>query len=331
MKNFNTKYFFRKLANLNRKTIIIPLIITYILMIIIFFSINPIFISIRNIGTILLFLTIPGIVAFGGTLVLLGRNIDLSVGSILGLVTVVIGKLFNIENVDMPIILIILIALSIGIIIGCINGFLVTVLGINSIIVTLGTMSIFRGLAYIYAGKSLLINNMLFNRIGRGYLFGIVPIVFIYMIVIFFIFYIILKFSRFGKHLYVVGSNKFIAKLYGINVKKIIFSTFMASGFTAAIAGILISSQLSYGVGNIGLGYEFIVLTIVVLGGISIRGGRGSIVGVLIAIFIYGSISNALTLARVLPTLKDTITGMILIFAIIIDSVKNRKLDLQDR
>lgn len=311
-----------KFRNMNRTTIVPALVITYAVMVSIFSMINPLFIGANNIRGILINLAIPGIVALGNSMVLISKNLDLSVGSIIGVTVIVVAKLYNIEGVLVPIPVVILIALSIGAAIGALNGFLSAVLGVNSVIVTLGTLAIFRGLAYIYSNEPLLIDHKPFNAVGRGYVFEHVPLVFIYMIILFLLMYIILKYTRFGRRLYAVGANAYVAKLYGIKVRRMKYIPFIVSGVTASISGLLITSQLSFGVGDIGIGYEFKVITIVVLGGISIGGGRGSLLGVLVAIFIYGSISNGLTVVGVPVPWRETFLGVILIFAILLDALK---------
>jgi len=213
-------------------------------------------------------------------------------------------------------------------VIGSINGFLVNVVGINSLIATLGTLAIFRGIAYVFSGESLIVYDNTFRFIGRGYLFQHVPVTFIYLIVIFIFMYLILKFTRFGRYVYSIGGKAFVAALYGIKVKKIQFLTFIISGVTASIAGILMTSQLGLGRGDFAIGWEFKIITICVLGGISISGGRGSLVGVLISIFILGSIINMLTLADVPIIWRDFFHGIILILAIVIDRIRVRRGEL---
>ena len=308
----------------NRKNMVPALLLTYLLMIIIFTSFNKLFLSPANIGVILINLAIPGIVAVGSSFVFISRNIDFSVGSIMCVTSIIVAKLFNIENLSLPIPVIIFIGLAVGIGIGFINGLLITSLGINSIVVTLGTLVFFRGIAYIYSTQTLLIKYKPFTVIGRGYIFKYIPLTFLYFLGVFIILYLVIRFSKFGRYVYAIGGNAFIAKLYGVNVKRIQLVTFIISGFTASISGILMVSQLSFAAGDFALGYEFIIITIVVLGGVSVRGGRGSMIGVLIAIFIYGSILNGLTVIGIPILWRESFLGLILIFAIIADSLKYR-------
>jgi ribose transport system permease protein len=319
--------FWSKANFFNRNSIAPTLVLIYIMMIIIFSSLNPLFISLSNIKSILSNVAILGIMSVGLSFVMLTGNFDVSVGSILGISAVVVAKLFNV-GVDIPIPVIILAGVLTGAMVGALNGFIVTVIGINSVITTLGTLAIFRGLAYLYATEPSLIANEFFVRIGRGYLSNTIPLSFLYMILIITIMYLILRFTVFGRDVYQVGSNQSAARLAGLNVKKTQFLTFVISGITAGIGGILMASQLAFAQGEFGVGAEFKVLTICVLGGISLAGGRGTLVGVLVAIFILGSISNGLALIRVPVDWREAFQGIILITAILIDSIRVRRREL---
>jgi len=320
--------FWSKINIFNKNSITPSLIIVYLAMIIFFSSLNPLFVSLQNIKGILANLGINGIMAVGLTVVILTGNFDLSIGSVLGVTAVICAKLFNIQNATIPIPIIILAGIMVGVIIGALNGFLVTVVGINSIITTLGTLAIFRGLAYMYATEASLIYNDRFLFIGRGYLFKDIPLTFVYMIAIIVIMYLILRFTKFGRNIYFTGANFYASKLAGINTRRNIFVAFIISGIAASIGGILMSSQLAFGQGVFGIGFEFRILTICVLGGISLAGGRGTLVGVLVATLILGSISNGLTLINVPINWRETFQGLILIIAILIDSIRVRRREL---
>lgn len=325
MNNKSKDSFWLKINIFNKNSVTPTLILVYIAMIIFFTSLNPLFVSRQNIIGIVSNLGISGIIAIGLTFVILTGNFDLSVGSILGVASVVCAKLFNLQGVTLPIPIIILIAIIIGAIIGAINGFLVTVVGINSIITTLGTLAIFRGLAYLYATEASLIYNDKFIFIGRGYLFKYIPLTFIYMVLLLVILYLVLRFTRFGRNIYFIGSSSYSSKLAGINIKRNVFTAFIICGITAAIGGILMASQLAFGQGVFGIGFEFKVLTICVLGGISLAGGRGTLIGILVATFILGSISNGLALINVPINWREAFQGMILIIAILVDSIRVKR------
>jgi len=315
----------KKLNILGFKSIVPILLLFYLLMILIFSLINPIFISFGNIRSIILNLGIPGIVAIGLSFVVLTGNIDLSVGSIFVFSAVVTGTLIG-QNVGMPIPLGIIIGVIVGACIGAINGFFVTIVGVNSIITTLGTLAIFRGLSQIigkFAYRSR-INNEVLLYMGRGYLFDYVPITFVYMIILLIVFYLVLRFTKFGKDIHSTGANEMVARLYGVATRRVKFLAFVISGIFSAIAGILLMSQLARATYDAGVGLEFEVLTIVILGGISLLGGRGTLMGVLVAIFIVGSISNGLAVIDIPLNARNALTGIILIGAIIFDSIRNR-------
>jgi ribose/xylose/arabinose/galactoside ABC-type transport system permease subunit len=194
--------------------------------------------------------------------------------------------------------------------------------GINSLIATLGTLSIFRGIAFIFSGESLIIYDKQFKFIGRGFIFEHIPLTFFYLVIFFVIMYLVLRFTRFGRHVYALGGNAFVSKLYGIKVDRIKFIIFIISGIAASIAGILMTAQLGLGRGDFGIDWEFKIISIIVLGGISISGGRGSLLGVFIAIFILGSIVNMLTLAEVPIIWRYFFNGMVLILVIVIDRIR---------
>lgn len=323
----NNQNFWSKINFFNKNSIAPSLILIYVLMIIVFSSINPLFITISNFKSILSNMGIYGIMAVGLSFVMITGNFDVSVGSILGVSAVVAAKLFNVSGFEIPIPLIIIISIAAGALIGALNGFIVTVIGINSVITTLGTLAIFRGLSYLYATEASLINNEVFIKIGRSYI-GIVPLSFIYMLVILFLMYLFLRFTKFGRDIYQSGSNQSAARLAGINVKRTQFLAFVISGITAGIGGVIMASQLAFAQGAFGIGAEFAVLTICVLGGISLAGGRGTLVSVLVAIFILGSISNGLALIRVPVEWREAFQGIILIAAILVDSIRMRRREL---
>ena len=310
------------------KSIIPILMLAYMFVVIIFTLINPLFISVLNLKTMFAFMAMSGIAAIGTTFVIITGNFDISVGSIMGVTGVLVARIISSPNVNIPIPFIIIIGLLVGLSIGALNGFIVTVMGLNSVIATIGTLFIFRGIAYILGmRRAIQIFDDTYLTIGRGFLWDI-PYTFIYMIFLLLIMYTILKFTKLGRYFYFVGGNSFVSNLYGIKVRKIKFLSFIISGLTASISGIIIVSMTGLGKGDIGSGYEFKVITLCVLGGISISGGRGSLIGVLIAIFIIGSLVNGLVLADIPLTMRGAVEGIILIIAILFDRFRSRETDV---
>ena len=303
------------------------LIIVYVIMAVLIYLLNPIFLTVQNFQAILSNMPLIGFLAIGLTFVVLTGNIDLSIGSVVGITAVIVGNLFDL-GFPIPLPFVFLIGILTGAIIGAINGFLVTVVGINSVITTLGTLTALRGLALIVGARVDHINHETFIFLARGFFFDTVPLVFIYMIVMLVIMYILLRFTKFGRNVYLVGANQSAATMAGINNRRIQFLTFVISGSFAAIAGILLTAQTAWAQGGFGVGWEFRALVICFIGGISIRGGRGTLVGVFISMLIISSIANGLTLANVPINWRDAFDGTILILAILVDSIRVRRREL---
>ena len=305
----------------NKSSITPSLIVVYALMVLIFSLVNPRFFSVGNFKAIMASLAVSGIVAVGLTPVVLTGNFDISIGSIFGLTVVVVAKLFNVAG-GVPIPVIILAGLAVGLIIGVINGLLVTRIGINSIIVTLGTLAIFRGLTFYWSLSNISIPKEAFLQIGRYFLFNVIPLPFVYFIAALVAGGLLLKYTRGGRNMYLVGANANAARLAGIRIKRTQFIPFIISGLMAALGGVINAAQVGFANSTFGTGYEFKILTIVVLGGISLKGGRGALAGVFFATLIIGSISNGLALIDIPINWRDAFIGMILIVAILVDSVK---------
>jgi ribose transport system permease protein len=314
----------RRITLFGRDSVTPSLAIVYALMVLVFSLINPRFFSLGNSKAIMASLAISGIVAVGLTPVILTRNFDISIGSIFGLSMVVVAKLFNIRGTSFPIVVIMLAGLSVGVVIGAINGFLITKVGINSIIVTLGTLAIFRGLTFFWSLDNISIPKEAFLRLGRHFVFGVIPLPFIYFIVLLAIGYFLLRYTPTGRKMYLVGANPTAARLAGIRIRRSQFIPFIISGLMAALGGVVNASQVGFANSTFGTGYEFKILTIVVLGGISLNGGRGTLPGVFFATLIIGSISNGLALIDIPINWRDAFIGIILIVAISVDSLQHQ-------
>jgi ribose transport system permease protein len=326
--NENNKSFWQKINIFKVNSISPSLVIVVIIMYVIFGGINQDFFSFQNFKGIIASLSVTGIMSVGLAFVVLTGNFDVSIGSILGISAVIMGKLFNIAGGQIPIFVIILIGLIVGAAVGALNGFLVTFVGINSVITTLGTLAVFRGLSFLYANEPSLINNKAYVALGRGFIAKTIPYTFIYMLVVFVAGYLVLRYTKFGRDIYQVGANPGAARLAGISTRKMQFWAFVIAGVTSAMAAVIMTSQAAFAQGEFGLGFEFTILTIVILGGISLAGGRGTLVGVIIALLIINSISNGLTMMSVPVNWREAFNGIILIAAILIDSVRVKRREL---
>lgn len=283
---------------------------------------------------------IIAIVSVGMTFVLLIGGLDISVGSILGF-TAVNVVLFHdyFERIGIPLGwipgLVVLCSLVIGVVLGLINGLIITRIGINPVITTLGMMALARGMASWFAlGFDILktgrITDQKFLDLARLYLpdakTAIVPITLVYLVVLYALAIFILKYTRYGRNVYAVGSNEYAARLAGIDVRRIKFLSYIISGATAGLAGAILVAQLSLGRDDAGLGTELEVITAVVLGGVSMAGGKGNLFGVIIAVVILGVIRNGMVQLQATIGLsyywREVVKGLILILAISIDAAR---------
>jgi ribose transport system permease protein len=296
----------------------------YIAMIIIFTIADKNFLTIQNFRGIFNNFAVFGVLASGIMIVMLAGGFDLSIGSLSGLVGIVSAVLMM-DKIGVPTPLIFVIAIAIGCTVGLINGLIITKIGINPIITTLGTLAIIRGVCYFWANQNPRIYNMFIQGFGRKFIADIVPYTTVYIIVFFIILALILKFTRFGRNLYTIGGNETLARLAGIPVDRIKIITYVISGFFCAIAGLLLISQLGSGRPEYGTGAELEVLTIVVLGGVAVGGGKGNFLGIFIALLIIGSISNGMVMLDVPVFLRQVVKGALLVLVISIDALRNRR------
>lgn len=304
------------------RSMVPSLIIFLIFIIIIFGSIEPNFISLQNFRSILINMTTLGILSVGLTVVVLAKEFDLSIGSTVAFCSVIIVTFFNF---GLPIPLIILLTGVIGCLVGTLNGLIITRIKVNSLITTLGTLTILKGVALLFTGEQPRIFNTDYYAIGRNMLFDFIPISIIYFTVIVIIFTLILKYTKFGRNVYAVGSNEYAAKISGINTKNIKLITFILSGFLASLVAVILTSQMGLGRPEFGEGAEIEAVTIVVLGGISILGGLGNYLGVFLALLLVTSIDNGMVLVDVPIYWRIVIRGFILIIALAIDAFKTKR------
>ncbi len=306
----------------------VPLVIVLAIMIGAFTLLNPIFLSVGNVKSILTMAAAIGIMAVGLTPVILTGNFDFSIGSTLGITIVLVAQLINTEvfGTRLPLTVSLLAGVLLGAAIGAVNGFLVTKVGINSIIVTLGTLSILRGATYWINIDNIPVRHALFTTIGRYFIWNIIPVPFVLWIIILVGIYLFMRFSRHGRNMYAVGANKLAARFSGINVQRTQFLAFVISGMAASIGALIRLAQIGFSDSTYGSGVEFTILVVCVLGGISLMGGRGTLVGVFISTLIVGSISNGLVLAGVEINWREAFIGLILVGAILIDSIINKRI-----
>jgi len=283
---------------------------------------SPVFLTPGNLMNIMRQVSTNGMLAMAMTFVILTGGIDLSVGSVMAFTGTLAAGLIAISGLSVP--LAVMIALLSGVLIGSMNGLIVAFTGIAPFIVTLGMMNIIRGFAYIYTG-GLPVRVVLesYNRLGLGYL-GAVPFQVIYLIILFAILDIILKRSTFGRHVYAVGDSTDAAYFAGIKVKRIRFSVYALSGLITAFTGVILSARLYSGQPTAGQGFELNAVAACVLGGISMSGGTGRLMGTLLGAMVIGVLNNGLNLLNINAFWQLVVKGLVILIAVYLDDLKKR-------
>ncbi|HZG73666.1 MAG TPA: ribose ABC transporter permease RbsC [Chondromyces sp.] len=292
-----------------------------IILVIIVSVLNPSFLAPLNILNLLRQVAINALIAFGMTFVILTGGIDLSVGAILALSSALMAGMI-VSGID-PI-LAILIGTLLGAIMGAVNGLLITKGKMAPFIATLATMTIFRGLTLVYTDGNPITglgDNYLFQLFGRGYFLGI-PVPAITMIIAFGILWVILHKTAFGRQTYAIGGNEKASIISGIKVDRVKIMIYSLAGTLAALAGAILTSRLNSAQPTAGTSYELDAIAAVVLGGTSLSGGRGRIVGTLIGALIIGILNNGLNLLGVSSFYQMVVKGIVILIAVLIDRKK---------
>ena len=290
---------------------------------IVFSVLSPAFLSVDNLIGTLRQVAILAIVSMGLTFVIIAGQIDLSIGSIVGLSGIVCTMM--IAQFHMPIGVGIVFAILAGGIMGMINGILITVVRIPALIATLGTLTIFRGITFIISrGEPIYALPDSFLFLGRGYIEGI-PVPVIIMVVFVALFYVIQKSTSFSVYMYAIGGNRVATRLSGINDKRYINIIFVISGLLTGFGGAMLASRLGSGLPTAGNGFEMTVITAVLIGGTSINGGIGSIFGTLFGCLIIGFLQNGLVLLNINSYYQMVVNGGILLLAVGQDTIRQKE------
>lgn len=278
------------------------------------------FLSFNNIMSILFYISIEGIIVFGMAYLIILKELDLSVGSVMAL-----SGFFAIYFQRFGVLAGVVAGIAIGALIGLINGLLITKLRLNSIAATLGMMVLLSGVVFgLTDARSVIGTNEKFYVISNTEIFRInLPIV--YFILLFVILELVLKRTFFGRNVFAVGGNETAANFAGINVARVKISAFTLTGFLSGVAGVLLASKLNIASGRIGMNTAIMVITAVLLGGISLSGGEGSIFKALQGILLIGLLRNAMVLLKVSFFFQDVISGLILIVILVIDAINIRR------
>lgn len=296
-----------------------PLVVLLAVLLIFFSLRSEFFLNYDNFLNILTAMAITGIIAAPATLLLVAGQFDLSVGSALTFCGVAMAYMTEREGLLVGVVC----AVLAGVAIGCVNGFLVTVVGVNPLITTLGMLAALVGLARVLAeGRTLPVQS--FSGLGTSRPFLDVPLPVLIFAVVMVVFFVAMRYTVFGRSMYAIGANPVAARLAGIRTGRLIFFGFLLSGLCVALAALINVSQLSAASTNAGNGLELSVITAVVLGGASLAGGRGAIVGTLFGLLVIAVLNNGLTLLNVSSFWQDVARGTLLILAVSFDQLRLR-------
>ena len=295
-----------------------PLVV-FLLAMMLFFSVtSEYFFDIENFRNILVALAVTGVVCIPGTLLMISGQVDLSVGSSAAVAGMILAKTVNSHGIALGLFL----CLIYGLVIGLINGFFVTVIGVNSLITTLGSLATLYGVALLIGnGQTVMMHG--FDWLGTAQPFH-VPLPVVIFVALSIIGIIILRKTMYGRSLYAIGSNPNAARVVGIRSSRLLFLTFVFSGIASALAGAILCSQLSAGDPNAARGLELEAITAIVLGGASLAGGRGTLFGTILGLLVIGVLNNGLILLDI-PTFWQRIAqGLMLIIAVSFDQIRQK-------
>lgn len=285
-------------------------------MIILFALLSPHFLTAQNMLATTRFYVETGIIALGMTLVIVTGGIDLSVGSTLALVSVSVGFSYS---AGLPLPAAIILGIIVGALAGLVNGVLTTTFGIHPLAVTLGTLALYGGLALAISGGGAVSKFPdWFAWFGQAYI-GLIPTQLIAFVVLAVVVAVVLGRTTFGRRVYALGTSTRAATFSGTPTKRIIMLVYTLTGTLAAVAAVVYTSRVSTARADAGLGMELAVIAAVVLGGASIRGGQGTILGTVLGVLIIGVLRNGLTLAGVPGTWSSLLLGIVLLGAVYVN------------
>lgn len=285
---------------------------------------SPHFLTVNNLFSVVRQTAVITIIAIGMTMIIVSGGIDLSVGSILGLAGV--GGTLLMRS-GTPIVVSVLAGIILGLLCGGLNALLVTICKVPPFIVTLGTLGAYRGLTLLVTGGMPVVDlPRSFGRLAEDNLFNVVPVPMLILILVALLFWYILTYTRLGRYSYAIGSNREAVLYSGVDVNRYVILIYTLAGALTGLAGMLESSRLITGQPTAGEGYELRVIASVVIGGGSLRGGEGTVIGTIVGSFIMGLLSNGANLLGISPFIQQILIGMVIILAVTFDEFQRRKL-----
>ncbi|MGI6007031.1 MAG: ABC transporter permease [Ruminococcus sp.] len=297
--------------------------IILLLMIIILSIMTDTFLTPNNLINIVRQVTFWAIIGLGALLTLIGGDFDLSPGSVVGLVSVLSAMTIQ-ADLNNSLVFPILVTLGVGLAVGLVNGILIAYLNMPAFIATLGTQLLVRGLAlYISNGRPVSNLDDAFTFLGGGSI-GIIPVPVIILIVLALITWYLLKYTRLGRHIYAIGGNAQAAVVSGVNARAVKLFTFVFAGVMAAISGMILTARVASGQPSLGEQFEMKAISGCVIGGVSLKGGIGSVYSLICGILVIGVLNNGMDLMNVSGYMQQIAEGVILILAVLLDVFRSR-------
>ncbi|MDD6619057.1 MAG: ABC transporter permease [Lachnospiraceae bacterium] len=299
------------------------LVFIIIAIIVVMSFVSPVFMTSKNIINIIRQISINGIIAVGMTFVILTGGIDLSVGSVVAITSVIVGSMLQGGSNWL---VACIVALLISLVFGAFNGFMIAYVGFQPFIATLATVTMGSGIALAYSdGKPFTISNESFLKIGQGYL-GAIPIPIVLLVIVVAIGLIILKTTTFGRYVFAIGGNKNAAKLSGVRTRRVELMVYVISALCASIVGLILSARISSGQPTAGEGYELDAIAATAIGGTSMTGGVGSLTGTIFGFVLLGLMTNSMNLLNINSFYQEIVKGILIIIAVFLDMTsKNKK------
>jgi ribose/xylose/arabinose/galactoside ABC-type transport system permease subunit len=301
---------------LSRYGVLIPFVIVAVVC----FVAVPNFFAGNNIANLLVNASIAAIIGYGMTIVIALRGLDLSVGSIQGLAACLLTMTLGTAGLAGGL----AVGLLTGLVVGLLNGVLVAYLRVPSFVATLGMLGVVRGAALLVTdGQTISGDNAVLSALANGKLIGL-PVPFILALALLAVWYVVLKYTPFGRHVCAVGGSPEAAAESGINVRRVTLAAFVIAGVSAGLGGVLLAGQLGNVTGSLGVGLELQIIAIAVLGGTSLAGGSGNLPGTFIAGLLLAMIASALNQLNVPSYYQSLAIGLLLIFALSLDSIRRQ-------
>ena len=318
----------RWLASLGRWEVL--LLIVLVALILFGSTVSHVFLSGPNFSNLISAVIEVAIMSLPMALIIIAGEIDLSVESMLGLSASILGYLYA---AGVPIELAIVVVLIVGALGGLLNGFLVTRMGLPSLVVTLGTLALYRGLALVVLElRGISQFPTWFTTFGFGTVPGLpIPWPFVIYLGIALVLAVLLHGTWIGREIYAIGKNQAASRFSGVRVARFKLWLFVLSGTVAALAGVILTARMASARADVGIGLTLVVITIVLLGGVDIFGGRGTIPGVVLAFFTLAVLGNALRLTNVSSDIQSIVVGLLLIVSVVIPTLARRVKEVYDR